>query len=270
MSSRIQGNVVVITGASSGIGRATAIALAECGARLVLTGRRRETLEKVAAEIGSRAEIHIVPLDVTDQADFGRLVECTERTVGPIDIVVASAGQYIRGNAATLSEEDFQRSMEVNFYGVVRLALAVLPGMLKRSRGHIVAVSSVDGKKALPLDAPYAAAKFAVTGFMDALRQDLRGTGVSVSTILPGRVDTPMIANLSVPWISPKIESRRVAQAVIRAIRRRKSEVTVPVLSSRALILAAAVSPGLADWMIRLFRLEGTAKNVEIGDLGVR
>jgi short-subunit dehydrogenase len=147
--------------------------------------------------------------------------------------------------------------MAVNFYGSLHLILRALPGMLERRHGSIVAVTSMDAKKGLPRDAPYAASKFALTGFMDVLRQELHGTGVSASTVLPGRVDTPMIERLNVPWVSRKISADRTARAVVWAIRRGPAEVFVPYASMKLFALASAISAPLGDWLARTFRLEG-------------
>jgi short-subunit dehydrogenase len=129
--------------------------------------------------------------------------------------------------------------------------------MLTRGSGHIVVVSSVDGRKGLPQDAAYVSSKWAVTGFTDVLRQELHGTGVYATTILPGRVDTPMIAALRVPWVSRKISSERVAAAIVSAIRKRKAESVVPYPGPKTLIILSAISPRLGDWLVRIFRLEG-------------
>lgn len=251
-------SVVIITGASGGIGRACALRFAALGARLMLCGRNKERLERVVCEavkLGGKARLSCG--DVTDPAAVCRMVAEAEGAFGPVDAAVASAGQYIRGRPPALRVEAVRASMEVNFFGTVNLVLAVLPGMLSRRQGHIVAVSSVDGKKGLPCDAPYVAAKSAVTGFFDSLRQDLRESGVRFSTVLPGRVDTPMLDGLSFPWVSPKIPPGRVARAIERAIRGNRLEVIVPFAGPKALIVAGAISPRLADGLIRLFHLEG-------------
>src|SRR4051794_10381177 len=112
--------------------------------------------------------------------------------------------------------------------------------MVARGRGHIVLVSSIDGLKALPGDAPYAAAKFALAGLGDALRQDLRPHGVGVTTVFPGRVDTPMVENLHVPLVSRKLPPERVARAIVRAIQRDRAEVLLPRLAA-AFVYADAV-----------------------------
>jgi NADP-dependent 3-hydroxy acid dehydrogenase YdfG len=262
MKRGLEGSVVVITGASSGIGRACALRFAALGTRLMLCGRNRERLGLVLREVRDKGvEARSRCMDITDQAAVCSMVAEAERELGPVDVAVASAGRLVRARPGELRLEDVRASMEVNFFGVLNLVLAVLPGMLSRRAGHIVAISSVDGKKGLPLDAPYVAAKFAVTGLFDSLRQDLRNSGVHLGTVLPGRVDTPMIGGLDVPWISRKIPASRVAAAVERAIRGNRLEVIVPYAGPKTLILAGAISPRLADGLIRLFRLEGSGWN---------
>ncbi|MGA9119903.1 MAG: SDR family NAD(P)-dependent oxidoreductase [Bacteroidota bacterium] len=258
MHNDLRGKTVVITGASSGIGKSIALRFAKRGARLMLCGRRQEALQRVADEAGSATtQVEISVLDVCDRGAVERMVREAERDLGRVDIVIAAAGEYVRVHGTKVSLEDVRRSMEVNFFGTVHLFLAALPLFLERRAGHLMAISSVDGKKGLPFDAPYVASKFAVTGFMDSMRQDLRGTGVRVTAILPGRVDTPMIGNLDVPWISRKISPERVASVVERALDGRHPEVVVPLLGPKTLLWAAAVSPRLADFLIRLFGIEG-------------
>jgi hypothetical protein len=203
----------------------------------------------------------VIPADVTVPEQVHSLVRNALEQFGRLDIVVANAGLYVRGRAATVPVSEYERSMRVNFYGSLELIYAAIPHMLKQKQGHIVAVTSVDGKKGLPMDAPYVAAKGALTMALDVLRQELRGTGVGVSTILPGRVDTPMIQNLVVPWISPKIPPAAVARAILRAIERDRAEVVVPWLGPKALLVSAALSARLGDLFVRVFRLEGKSRS---------
>jgi len=258
---RVQNAVTIITGASSGIGRATAEAFAGAGARLVLAARSSEKLAALSSVLEARgAQVLAVAADVTSEADVRRIVDQARARFGRVDIAVCNAGIYIRGAVKDLPLEAFQVCMNVNFYGTIHLIRAVLPMMLAQRSGHIVAVTSVDGRKGLPPDAAYVASKFATTGFMDVLRQELRGTGVYASTILPARVDTPMIASLDVPPASPKISSARVGRAVLRAVRRRRREIVIPFTGPKALIVFSALSPGVGDWLVRLFKLEGKEK----------
>jgi dehydrogenase/reductase SDR family protein 7B len=164
---------------------------------------------------------------------------------------------YIRAAVKDLSLESIRKCMDTNYYGAVHLIRAVLPQMLARRSGHIVAVSSVDGKKALPPDAAYAASKYALTGFMDVLRQELRETGVYASTIFPERVDTPMIDDIELPLMSRRLPPSAVAKAVITAVRQRRREVVLSFAGPKFLIVASAIWPALGDWLVRIFRLEG-------------
>jgi short-subunit dehydrogenase len=132
----------------------------------------------------------------------------------------------------------------------------VLPNMLKRQSGHIVLVTSIDGKKGMPRDAPYAAAKFALAGFGEVMRQELFGTGVHVTTVCPGRVDTPMIEALRVPWVSPKIAPEIVARAIVRGIRHRRAEIVVPSVYTPLLAMNVLL-PRFVDWFVRVFHIEG-------------
>jgi NADP-dependent 3-hydroxy acid dehydrogenase YdfG len=253
----VRDKVAIITGASSGIGKATAIRLAQSGASIVLAARRKDALEAIAQEIKEMgANTLVVPTDVTDQGQAEALVAKTIYHWKKVDIFIANAGEYVRGPVTSLTKADFEHSFAVNFYGTLYGILSVLPHMLERRSGHIVVVSSLDAKKGLPLDGPYAAAKFAITGFAEVMRQELHGTGVHVTTILPGRIDTPMIENLKVPWISRKVSPEIVARAIIRGIERRKAEVIVPFLQAPYGYLNA-LFPRFMDWIVRAFHLQG-------------
>ncbi len=252
-----QDAVAIVTGASSGIGRETALALARAGCHVALAARREVLLQEVARQIRALGrESLVVPTDVRDRDQVNRLVQATLERWARVDILVANAGAYIRRPIRELRVEDLEQSFAVNFYGSVYAVLAVLPHMLERGQGHIVLVTSMDAKKGIPPDTPYVAAKFALAGFGDVLRQELHGTGVHVTIVFPGRVDTPLIQNLTVPWISAKIRPTVVAQAILKGIRKRTPEVIVP-WQARLLVYAHAISPRLADWAVRFFHLEG-------------
>lgn len=253
----LQDKTAIVTGASSGIGRAVAILLAQAGARVVLASRNVAALESLAAEISSQGgQSLVVRTDVTQDADVDALIQRAVGTWGQVDILVANSGLYVRGPMATLKQADFERAMDVDFFGALRPVLRVLPLMLGRHSGHIVLMNSLDGRRALPIDAPYAAAKFALTALGDVLRQDLHETGVCVTSVYPGRVDTPMISNLRVPWISPKISAESVARATLDAIRRCEPETIVPTFGI-GLIYLNLLPPRFADWCVRVLHLEG-------------
>lgn len=249
--------VAIVTGASSGIGRATALALAKQGAKLVLAARREAQLAQLAEEIrGLGRQALILPTDVSNQRQVEDLVASALAEMGKVDILVCSAGEYVRAPLDKLSAAKIEHSLAVNFFGSVYPILAVLPHMRAQHHGYIVAVTSMDGKKGLPPDAPYVSAKFALTGFLEVLRQELHGSGVYVSNILPGRVDTEMINYLRVPWISAKIAPEVVAEAIIRAILKRKPEVIVP-FQAALLHYVNVFSPRLGDWLARRLNLAG-------------
>lgn len=252
--------VAVVTGGATGIGKAVALALAREGADIALAGRRGDMLETAAGEIralGGRAVA--LPTDVTDRSQVEWLVKQTLSTLGGLDIVVANAGEYVRSPIEPGCVAHFERSMAVNFYGTLHLVLAAMPYLKAQRSGHIAIMSSMDGKKGLPPDAPYAAAKFAQAGLGDVLRQELRPYGVGVTVIFPGRVDTALIESLEVPWISAKASPEVVAKATVKAIRRRSPQVIVPA-NARLFLWADRLSPQLSDWAVRFFHLDGWEK----------
>ena len=254
------GRVAIVTGASSGIGRETALALASAGADVTLAARREPLLHRVAESIqADGAEALVVPTDVTQRADVEELVAATLARWGRVDILVANAGSYIRSAIPDLTVQAMERSMAVNFYGALHAVLAVQPHMLAQGSGHIVLVSSFDAKKGLPLDAPYVASKAALSGYGEVLRQELRPHGIAVTTVFPGRVDTPLIENLDVPRVSAKIPPATVARAIVAALRRHPPEVIIP-FQARLLELIDVISPRLGDWFVRFFALEGREK----------
>jgi NADP-dependent 3-hydroxy acid dehydrogenase YdfG len=249
--------VAVVTGASSGIGHATSFALSKQGACVALAARSTDTLDRFVREIHELGGSALaLPTDVTRPEQVARLVEETLALWGRVDILISNAGQYIRSPISDLNIAAIERSMAVNYYGHVYAVTAVIPRMLAQKSGHIVLVSSMDAKKGLPPDAPYVSAKFALTGFGEVLRQELYGSGIHVTTVFPGRVDTPMIANLRVPAIQPKLSAETTARAILRAIERRQAEVYLPAYS-RLLVYLNVFTPRAADWVARIFHLQG-------------
>jgi NAD(P)-dependent dehydrogenase (short-subunit alcohol dehydrogenase family) len=256
-SNPFEKKVAIVTGASLGIGRATALALAEQGACVALASRNREALSTLAAELKRQGrEVLVIPTDVTQREKVEALVREVVEQWGRVDILISNAGEYIRAPIADLDPATIQRSFDVNFFGGVYCVKAVLPHMLRQKSGHIVFVTSMDGKIGLPPDAPYVSAKFALTGFCEVLRQEVRDQGISVTNVLPGRVDTSMIENLRFSWISPKLAPESVAKAVLMGIRKRKPIVILPP-GARLLYYINVFAPTLSDRLSRLFHLEG-------------
>ncbi len=255
--SRVRDAVVLLTGASSGIGAATARELARQGAHLSLAARRLAPLQALADDLTRTYGVrtHTAQVDVTDQEQVRAWVQQAHERFGRIDIAIANAGQYVRRPAAQWQVEDFRRAMAVNFYGALHLVLAVLPLLRQQRRGHVVLVSSLDAKKGLPLDGPYVAAKYALSGMGGVLRQEAAAWGVQVTVVYPGRVDTPMIADLEVPRISAKLPPEKVARAIVRGIRRNRAEVIVPWTGY--LLYLDLIAPRLADYLVRKLNLAG-------------
>ncbi len=249
--------VAIVTGASSGIGRATALALAKQGALVALAARRGEVLIELVEEINTQGgKALAVPMDVTVREQVEQMVRKVLDHWGRVDILVSNAGEYIQRPIVDLEPAEIQRSFDVNFFGGIYCVKALLPHMLQRKSGHIVFVTSMDGKIGLPGDAPYVSAKFALTGFGEVLRQELRDSGISVTNVLPGRVDTAMIDHLRFSWISPKISPESVALAIMDGIRKRKPIVIVPP-QAKLLYYINVFAPSLSDRLARYFHLEG-------------
>ena len=255
-----QDKVVILTGASQGIGRAAARALSAQGAKLALASRNAAALSVLSEELrGQGGQVIVIPTDVTQQEQVEALVEAVLAQWGRVDILVSNAGEYIRAPILELDSATLRRSLDINFFGGVYCVKAVLPHMLKQKSGHIVFVTSMDGKIGLPPDAPYVSAKFALTGFCEVLRQELHHTGISVTNVLPGRVDTGMIDHLRFSWISPKLSAESVAKAILNGIRKRKPIVILPG-GAKLLYYINVFAPSLSDSLSRFFHLEGWAK----------
>ncbi len=251
-------DVVLITGASRGIGAATARAFARRGVRLLLTARNAERLEAVARELRERTQspVHTLTADLAQRDAVQDLAQRALQVWNRVDVLVANAGVYVQVPVAETTLAHFDQAFAVNFYAAAGLVLALLPHMRSRGRGHIVLVTSMDAKKGIPPDGPYVAAKAALSAWGDVLRQELHGTGIGVSIVFPGRVDTDMVAHLRVPWISAKMPPETVARAIVRAVLRNRAEVIVP-WHARLLWWLQVFAPTMADRVVRWLHLSG-------------
>src|SRR5437899_4550991 len=191
MSRSLDGKVVLITGGSSGIGRATALRLAGHGARVALASRNAEALDQVSRAIAANGAAALaVPTDVTDAEQCRQAVEATVARFGGLDILLCSAGLSMRAYFEGSSLEAMERVVRVNFFGTLYATHFALPHV-KRRRGSLVALSSLTGKRGVPSYAVYGASKFAMQGLYDALRLELRRDGVHVGVVAAGSVGTP-------------------------------------------------------------------------------
>lgn len=261
MKKRYENRVVVITGASSGIGKATALAFAREGATTALVSRSRDKLEKVADEIRSFSEsVSVHPADVSSAAAIEALVSDVVETHGRIDILFNNAGKSFVGR---IDEADFVDNLNemigTDFLGTVNVTRAVLPVMKRQGAGHIMNMSSVVGRKAFPHFGGYSSVMHAVSGFTDALRQELDATGINVSVVHPALTQTPLLAHVRPEDMPPPfrrlspIPVERVANAVLDGIWRNKPRVIVPV-QPNLLLFADAISPRLGDTVVRLLQ----------------
>ncbi|MGZ4206105.1 MAG: SDR family NAD(P)-dependent oxidoreductase [Actinomycetota bacterium] len=191
MSYDYSGRVAIVTGASSGIGRAIALDLASRGTIVVAAARRGELLNEVAEECRRRAPASEAAVaDVGDRDAVEKLVAGVLERHGKVDLLVNNAGIPMRVHASRLTSNQIERVMRINFLGAAYATMAVLPSMLARKDGHIVNVSSVAGRVGSPRESAYSASKFAMTGFSEVLAADLWGTGVSVHVVYPGPIRT--------------------------------------------------------------------------------
>jgi len=188
---RFQNQVVWVTGASSGIGRATAKAFANEGAYVILSARREEALTDVAEEIGPHRAL-VLPLDVVNADARTQAVKDAIAWKGHVDVLLNNAGVTQRASALETTESAARKIMDVNFFAPVELTRALLPHMLSRGQGTISVVSSVTGYVATPMRSTYAASKHAIQGYFNALEAELHNTGVNVTLILPGYIATPI------------------------------------------------------------------------------
>jgi NAD(P)-dependent dehydrogenase (short-subunit alcohol dehydrogenase family) len=246
----IRDRVVIITGASSGIGAATVRLLARHGAKVVLAARRAAEIEALAADINrSGGQALAVPTDVSAPAEIDRMVEQTLERFGRVDVLINNAGIGAKRAIADSDDETMERVIDVNLLAPARCTRAVLPAMRRQGGGTIVNIGSVAGEVAT--SGVYSATKFGLRGLSDSLRRELRHDNIAVVLIVPGLIRTPMTGGMDLPMPGPEV----VARAVARAITHRPRRIIVPWAYGPMIYLAKFL-PWLADIMIgsRLFQ----------------
>ncbi len=261
---QIPNQVVLITGASEGIGAACAAEFARCGARLVLTARSEDGLRKAAAAADSAANTLIVPGDLTDDAHRRRLVARAMERFGAIDILINNAGLGLYSPSWRVPMEGARQLMELNFFAPLELTQLVTPQMVERRHGLIVNVGSIGGKVTLPWMTLYSVSKFALGSLTEGMRMELLSSGVRTMIVCPGYVKTGFQKHVIAGQApEPVIKGRRFAiepQACAEAIRRgveRDARTVVTPRMGWALVMASRLFPGRIE--ARLARMNGTA-----------
>ena len=247
---QISGKTTLLTGATGGLGRAIAHALADRGAVLILSSRKEDELVELAAELPGEGHRTII-CDLAEPGEAERLVG----EAGDVDILVANAGLPASGRLDGFSQAQIGRALRVNLESPIRMARELSPKMHERRDGHLVFVSSLSGKAATARASLYAATKFGLRGFAFCLRDDLRGTGVGVSVVSPGAIrDAGMFADsgAKAPAAMGTGTPKQVGRAVVEAIEKDKGEITVAPVRQRALSRFAMNAPEISG------RLAGT------------
>lgn len=225
--------IVLITGASSGIGKETAIEFAKKGAKIVLIARRKQKLEELEKELHKfKVPTMICQCNVSDKSQVSSMSETVLEKFGPVDVLINNAGFAIYGSVSDLTVEEIELQMATNYFGMIYCIKNFLPYMLKKKSGHIVNVASVAASFGLPGIASYCASKFAMLGFSEGLKHELKGSGVGITVVSPIMVRTDFFNHPSfekMPKYSPtSLSAKTVAKAILRAANSPRLEIIVP------------------------------------------
>jgi short-subunit dehydrogenase len=259
----LTGATALLTGATGGLGRAIAKALADRGAALVLSARSAEALEQLAGELPGEGHITI-PADLAQAGAASKLAA----DAGEVDVLVANAGLPGSGLLTDFSEQEVERALRVNLESPIVMARALMGPMSERGRGHMVFIASLSGKAASPRGSLYNATKFGLRGFAFGLRTDLASKGVGVSVVAPGFVrDAGMFADSGAkpPPGLGTTTPERVGEAVVRAIEKNKLEIAVAPLQQRFAAHLALATPGISVRAQSGGMAKRTAENVAAG-----
>ncbi|HWI96456.1 MAG TPA: SDR family NAD(P)-dependent oxidoreductase [Solirubrobacterales bacterium] len=261
----LAGKTALLTGATGGLGRAIAVALASRGVSLVLSGRKQEALDELAKSLPGEGH-RTVPSDLSQPGAAEKLAD----EAGPVDILVANAGLPGTGRLPDYTSERLEGTLRVNLEAPMHLARALESAMLEKKAGHMVFISSLSGKSATPLSSVYNATKFGLRGFALGLRTDLEPLGIGVSIVSPGTIrEAGMYADSGakpIPGLgtgSPK----QVADAVVKAIEHNKVEIAVAPVRQRALAHFALATPGFSVKVASGDAGQKAAANVAKGQL---
>ncbi len=260
----LNGKVVAITGGARGIGKATATALVRKGCRVAIGDLDLELAEQTATGLGGGTIA--LPLDVTERSSFAKFLAATERELGPVDLVINNAGIMPVTALVDESDDSIRRQLDINLYGVIVGSQLAIERFRPRGSGHIVNIASQAGKTALPGIGTYSATKHAVVGLSEAIRAELRGTGVEVHCVMPTVVNTELTAGLSQKLIRP-VEAEDVADEIVDSLETSRFDVYVPRYNHGVTKFAALMPRRAAE---AIGRLMGTHKLMFEVDHGAR
>ena len=252
--------VIAITGASAGIGRATALRLARDGAAVAICARRVDRLDAVAAEIvAAGGQALSIAADVTSPDAMNAFAARTVERFGRLDVMMCNAGFGIAGAIDDIAPEQMHKLIDINYNGTYHATRAALPWFRSQRSGHVIIVSSIVGKRGVPYMGAYSATKFAQVGLAECLRAELLGTNIHVSVVYPVSTETEFFEVMSretgtevTRAMGPRQNAEVVADAIARAIERPVPEI-YPHAKSRALVVLNAIAPGLADRVVKRF-----------------
>ncbi|XP_065826446.1 dehydrogenase/reductase SDR family member 7B-like [Oscarella lobularis] len=250
---RLRGRVVVVTGASSGLGRALARACYNAGCVIIAAARNETALAELSKELDGN--VHVFPLDVSDFEGVELRAKALLNSHGHVDVLINNAGVSSRSSVLETSLDVDQNIMNVNYFGAVALTRALLPSMIQKGKGHVVAISSVQGKLALPFRSSYSAAKHAMQAFFTSLRAEVSHLGIDVTVVSPGYIKTSLSANAlrgdgskhktTDPTTENGMSPERVASEILEAIASKKPELTVSDVTAKMGIYIQTLAPAI-------------------------
>ena len=254
----MKNKVVVITGAARGMGKLHALNFAREGSRVVATDVDEKVLGETVKEMeGMGFSVSSYVLDVSERDGCFSLVDKVESEVGPIDILINNAAVVECDEVLNHSEYSIRRMTDVNYLGQVWMMQAVVPGMVSRGSGHVVNMCSVVSKASSAKGAFYSATKHALIAVTDAIRQELRKSGVNFTIVNPGYVSTGMFEGASVPFITSWQDPKKVADVVLEAVKKNRAEVCIPRLNVRLVALSRAICwPKLTDLSFHILKVD--------------
>ncbi len=259
----LSGKVVAITGGARGIGKATATALVRKGCRVAIGDLDLALAEETAAGLGGGTVA--LPLDVTDRGSFTAFLDAAERELGPVDVLINNAGIMPVTPLVEESDDSIRRQLDINVYGVIVGTQLAIERLRPRGSGHIVNIASQAGKGGFPGIATYSGTKHAVVGISEAVRQELRGSGVEVACVMPTLVNTELISGVEKKKLIRPVEASDVANAIVDALEAPRFDVWVPRANGVLFKVVANLPRGMREGLGRLMKVDKLMTEIDHG-----